>query len=83
VKRLFLVTVIIVACAVALGFFRGWFHVGTEGSDHQADVTISVDRDKIRVDEEKVKKSVHDLGKNSTEKANEGSATREHSHESP
>ncbi len=67
-KRLLVLVVILVACAAGLGFYRGWFQLSTGGSDHEAGVTITVDRDKIRGDEKRVEKSVHELGNKPTEK---------------
>jgi hypothetical protein len=83
VKHLLVLVVIIVACAAALGFYRGWFNLSTDGSDHTADVTISVDRDKIHGDEERVKNSVHELGRKPTEKSDKDSTPPERRHDEP
>jgi hypothetical protein len=83
VKRLLVLVLIVVAFAAALGFYRGWFNLSTEGSNHEADMTISVDRDKIRADEEKVKKSVQEIGHKPTEKIGDSSASGERHHEEP
>lgn len=82
-KRLLVLVVIILACGVGLGFYRGWFNLSTDGSDHTADVTISVDRDKIRGDEERAKKSVHELGHKPTEKSDKDFALPERRHDDP
>jgi hypothetical protein len=66
-----------------LGYYRGWFQVSTEGSDHQSDMTISVDRDKIRGDEDKVKKSVHLHPTKSTEKLTDETPSSERRHDEP
>jgi hypothetical protein len=83
VQRLFALVVIIAVCVAGLGFYRGWFNLSTEGSDHETDMTISVDRAKIRGDEEKVENSVRDLGKKPTEKIGAGSAAEERHHDEP
>jgi hypothetical protein len=50
-KNLLVVIVVIVAGIAAFGFYRGWFRVSTG----DADVTISVDKDKFGEDEKKLK----------------------------
>jgi len=68
VKRFLVFVVVVVVCVAGLGFYRGWFSLSTDQSDNKSDVTISVDRDKVRGDEDKVKESVHELGKKTSEK---------------
>lgn len=76
-NRFLVVVVVLVVCVGGLAYYRGWFQVSTEGSDHATDVTVTVDKDKIRGDEDKVKKSVHDLGTKSTGKTGEAVASPE------
>jgi hypothetical protein len=83
VKRLLVLVVIILACGVVLGFYRGWFNLSTDGSDRKTDVTITVDREKIHGDEERVKKSVHELGHTTTGKSDKDSAPPERLHDEP
>jgi hypothetical protein len=47
---------------VGFGFYRGWFSVATENADHKPTVSFSMDQDKLKEDEEKVKDKVHNLG---------------------
>ena len=54
--RIFLVLVLIVACVAGLGFYLGWF-----------DVTVH--KDKIQADEQKVLDKVHGIGSRGTDKA--------------
>ena len=82
-KYILALVVLFAVCIAGFGFYRGWFHLATEGSDHAADVTISVDRDKIRVDEEEAKKSVRELGHKAKEKTTAVPASTEHRHEGP
>jgi hypothetical protein len=83
VNRLLVLVLIIVACIAGLGLYRGWFHLTTDGSEHNADMTISVDRDKIRGDEEKVEKSARNLESKTTEKIGAKSAPAERHHDEP
>ena len=53
----------VVALAVAvLGFYLGWFHVSTNQANDQTNISITVDKDKIRQDEQKAKETVQDVG---------------------
>ncbi len=81
-KRLLVLVVILVACAAGLGFYRGWFRLSTESSDHEAGVTITVDRDQIRGDEERVKESAREIG-DKKEKAADESPPPGGRHEGP
>jgi hypothetical protein len=63
VMKGFLVLLVLLALGiVGFGFYRGWFSMATENTDRNPTVTFSMDKDKIRDDEEKVKDKVHDLG---------------------
>lgn len=82
-KTLLALVVLLALCIAGLGFYRGWFQLTTDGSNHEADVKISVDRDKIRGDEEGAKKSVHELEQKVKDKAAGAPASSEHRHEQP
>lgn len=53
-KRFFSGVAILLAGVVGYGFYEGWFVLATGGSGHEANVTLAVDRDKIRTDEKKL-----------------------------
>lgn len=61
-KRLLLVLVLVVACGVALGFYRGWFHIGSDNVDGKSNITLSVDQNKIQEDGKAAQEKVQDLG---------------------
>jgi hypothetical protein len=67
--RLLRLVLFLVACVVGIGFYRGWFYFASDSSDHETGVTVTVDRDKVRVDEQKVEKSVRDFEHKSTDKS--------------
>lgn len=69
-KNLLIVLVLIVLGVAAFGFYRGWFQVSTADADHKANVTFTVDQDKVHQDEQKLKELGH-TGKASTEKTGE------------
>jgi len=65
--------VVILVGIVGLGFYQGWFHVSSANADHKANVTITVDQDKMREDKDRVKDEVQQLGQQL--KARTGAAT--------
>jgi hypothetical protein len=62
-KRLVLVLVLLGAGAVGLGFYLGWFRVGSDSADGKSNVTLSVDTDKFQEDGKKAVANVQDLGR--------------------
>jgi len=58
-KNLVIAFLVVFAGVAAIGFYRGWFQVSTADADHKPGVTISVDRDKISEDEQKLKNVGH------------------------
>jgi hypothetical protein len=57
------VLVLLVVGLVGLGFYRGWFQLSTGSAGAKSNATITVDRDKIQADQEKVKRQVQDVAK--------------------
>jgi predicted negative regulator of RcsB-dependent stress response len=57
--RLLGVLVLIAAAVLGLGYYLGWFHFSSDRADN---VTITLDRDKIRADEEKAKEEARKAG---------------------
>jgi hypothetical protein len=62
------VIILLLACIAAVGFYRGWFHVSTGRKDNQPSATVTVDKDKIHKDEQKVKDEVSGFGQEAKEK---------------
>jgi hypothetical protein len=67
-KRLLIVFVLVVAGIVGLGFYQGWFHFTTGGTDGKVNIGVDVDREKIEQDKEKVKEKVQDMEQKVKEK---------------
>jgi hypothetical protein len=61
-RRFIVFLVVVVACIAGLGFYRGWFQVGSETNDDKRNVTFTADPSKIKDDENKVVEKVRDLG---------------------
>jgi hypothetical protein len=61
-KLLLFVLILIGAGIVGLGFYRGWFHVGSDNADGKSNVTLSVDKDKFQEDSKTAVAEVKGLG---------------------
>jgi hypothetical protein len=70
--KLIVVVVVILAAVAGLGFYQGWFHVGSQDNGGTADITLTVDKDKMGADGQKAKDTVQDLGRKTEEKVAEG-----------
>lgn len=72
-NRFLLVLVLLLAGVAGLGFYRGWFSVAKDNTDHKTNMTLSVDRDKIQDDKETARERVQEFGSKVKEKV--GTAT--------
>jgi hypothetical protein len=61
-KRLCIVLVVFAAGIVALGFYQGWFQVGSDNADGKSNVTLSMDTDKFQEDRKAAQEKVQDVG---------------------
>jgi len=66
-KQLLIVLAIILAAVVGFGFYEGWFRYSTDTTNSDASGTITVDKDKIKEDEGKVR----DFGNKLKDKSSE------------
>jgi hypothetical protein len=67
-KRLLVLLVLIAIGVVGLGFYRGWFRVGSENADGKSNVTLSVDKEKFQEDRKEAVADVQGLGHQAKEK---------------
>jgi hypothetical protein len=59
----FLGGLVIVAILIgAFGFYRGWFSFSKTNADNSTNLTIQVNKDKIKEDEEKAKEELKAVG---------------------
>jgi len=56
--RFLIVLLLIVAGAVGLGFYRGWFHLTSDGAADKSNITLTVDKDKVQQDKQKARDTV-------------------------
>lgn len=62
-SRIAVVFVLLLACVVAFGFYRGWFALSTRPDDgsKKVDIELTMDRGKMEQDAEAVKKEASAL----------------------
>jgi hypothetical protein len=68
-KVLFFVIVLFVAGAVGLGFWQGWFRIGSDSADGKDHITLTVDEHKLQEDRKKAQEKVQGLGHQVHDKA--------------
>jgi hypothetical protein len=61
-KRLLIVLVLVVAAGVGLGFYQGWFHLGSDNADGKSNVTLTVDTEKFQEDRKSAQEKAQDVG---------------------
>jgi hypothetical protein len=72
-KSILCVLVLLGAGVVGLGFYRGWFSIGSERDDGKPRVTLSVDPEKFQEDRKKAEEKIQHLGhKVATAKSTDG-----------
>lgn len=62
-KPVFLVLVVVVVGIVGLGFYQGWFHIGSDKADGKSNVTLTVDKDKFQEDRKTAQEKVQEVGR--------------------
>jgi hypothetical protein len=67
-KGVLFVLVLVVAAAVGLGFYLGWFRMAWDRIAHTDHVTVTVDEKKFQEDKKKAEEKVHDLEHPGTDK---------------
>ncbi len=67
-RTLMFVVVLLLVGIVGVGFYQGWFQVSTNNTDQKPSATVTVDKDKIHADEQKVKEKMEDFGQQAKEK---------------
>lgn len=66
--RLIGAIVIVLAIVAGIGYYLDWFHVSTGQSGQTSNVEISVDKQKIKADEEAVKRKAEEFKDNAKQK---------------
>jgi hypothetical protein len=71
-RRLFVFVVLVIAVAACVGYYRGWFHFSNGSADGKDNPSITLDKGRIKADEDKAKEKVEDLGQKVKERSNAG-----------
>jgi hypothetical protein len=67
-NRVIIVIVLVGVGVVGLGFYRGWFRLGSDNADGKSNITLSMDGKKIQEDGKKALANVKDAGSDLKEK---------------
>jgi hypothetical protein len=70
-KRLLFLLVLIAIGIVGLGFYRGWFKIGTDSADGNSNVTLTVNKEKFQEDKKEAVAEVHGVGNRTKDKVAE------------
>lgn len=70
-KNLCTLLVLLVIVIGLLGYYRDWFQFSSDSTDKNATFHLTVDKEKLKEDEEKAKQKLHDAGQVLEEKAKE------------
>ncbi len=73
-KRLLAVLVVLVAVAIGVGLYRGWFQFSPGGGEEKAGPGITVDREKLKADTDKAKAKAQEAVQKAKEKVGGGTA---------
>ncbi|MFN3193662.1 MAG: hypothetical protein ACE361_24325 [Aureliella sp.] len=66
---------ILFALFVAVGFVRGWFSFTTDSADNKTRLEVTVDKEKLKSDTQRIKDGVKDFSNNLDSSGENGSAT--------
>ena len=66
-KALMFVVILLLVVIVGLGFYRGWFRLSVDNTEHQPSATFTMDKDKMHEDEQKSKEEMHSIGQKTKE----------------
>lgn len=72
-NRFLVVLLLLVIGVVGLGFYLGWFHFSSDSTDKNTNIQLSVDKEKIKQDQEKATEKIRQAGQKIKDKAKSGS----------
>jgi cell division protein FtsX len=59
---------VILVCVICLGFYMEWFKVSTTSGEQKSNVEITIDKQKLKEDEEKAKQKSNEIKEEIKEK---------------
>jgi hypothetical protein len=72
-NRLLMVLILLVVAVLGVGFYLKWFHVSSDNAGAKSNITFTVDKAKMKEDENKAKEKMHDFGQSAKDKASPSS----------
>jgi hypothetical protein len=70
-RGLLVVLVLVIVGVIAVGYYRDWFKVGGASDSKAVNVNVTVDKEKIKEDEQKAKQKLKEVGGQIKEKTGE------------
>jgi len=61
-KRLLAVCLLLVIAVGVFGYFRDWFTFATSSDDQKVNIHVTVDKEKVKEDEQRAKEKIQKLG---------------------
>jgi hypothetical protein len=75
--RLLGLLVVLLIAVAAVGYYLDWFKLSTADSSGKTNISVTIDKEKIREDEERAKAKVQDLGQRAKEQAKQPGNSKE------
>ena len=73
-RRLFTAIIVILLIIVAVGFYRGWFECSSESRDQKTHLVLTIDKDRIREDQDRAMENWQELVDSVRGKTDSGSS---------
>jgi hypothetical protein len=67
-RRVLVILLVLAIGTAGLGYYRGWFTIATEESPQATDITVKVDKEKVRADRERAQQELKKLADRVTDK---------------
>jgi hypothetical protein len=67
-RHLLVILLVLAVGTAGVGYYRGWFTIATEESPQTMDITVGVDKEKVRADKEQAQEELKKLADRVTDK---------------
>jgi hypothetical protein len=61
-RRLLLLIVLLAAGVLVVGYYREWFKFSMSGTDSSTSINVTMDKEKIKEDEQKARENLENVG---------------------
>ncbi len=76
-RRLLLFLVLVVACVAAVGYYRDWFKLSTASDGQSTNINVTVDKNKVKEDEERLVGKIRDQAGEISKKVHKGGDSKD------